>query len=455
MRRVKRRSRLAPAREARGAADREVRRRLAMGQTITQKIVARAAGLERVEPGQYVNVSPDYTCCQDISWPARKRIMEEAGVERLARPDRLVMVVDHTTSAGMGTVYHRNHGEMRRFAEATGANYYGPGSGLRHQVLVEEGFARPGLLVFTDEPNIASIGVVGAMNLAISTEVVVTSVLNENWMMVPRPVRITLTGALSPGASIRDLAQILIRDYAQTDILSQACVQYDGPGVATLSLDERQSLLACTYHAGADTALMPVDASALSYARARAGGRDFELFADDPDAAFDHEAVYDLSAIEPMVTVPPELFGAVGVGAVSGRRIDQAAIASCASARMDDLREAASILRGRRVAPHVTMYVTPASREIYAEAGREGLLSIFAEAGATVLAPGCTTCWGYEGYLNDGEVSVSTHQMNYNGRNGSRTASVYLAGPALVAASAVAGCITDPRDLLAIEGRAA
>ncbi|MEX6508451.1 aconitase family protein [Jiella sp. M17.18] len=426
-----------------------------MGQTIVQKIVARAAGLQRVEPGEYVNVTPDYTCCQDISWPARKKIMQDAGVDRLARPDKLVMVVDHTTSAGMGTVYHRNHGEMRRFAEATGANFYGPGSGLRHQVLIEEGYARPGLLVFTDEPNIASIGVVGALNLAMSTEVVVTSVLNENWMVVPRPVRITLTGQLRPGADIRDLAQLIIRDFARTDHLSQACVQYDGPGVASLSLDERQALLACTYHAGADTALMPVDALALRYAEVRAGGRFFEVFADDPDAVFHHEAVYDLSEVEPMVTEPPELFGAVSVGAVSGRRIDQAAIASCASARMDDLRAAAAVLNGRRIAPHVTMYITPASREIYAEAGREGLLSIFAEAGATVLAPGCTTCWGYEGFLNDGEVSITTQQMNYNGRNGSRSASVYLAGPAVVAASAVAGAIADPRDLLAKGERAA
>ena len=425
-----------------------------MAQTIVQKIVARAAGVDRVEPGEYVNVTPDYTCCQDISWPARRKIMEEAGVEKLARPDKLVMVVDHTTSAGMGTVYHRNHREMRRFAEATGAHFYGAGAGLRHQVLIEEGYARPGLLLFTDEPNIASIGVVGALNLAISTEVVVTSVLNDNWMVVPRPVRITLTGQLRPGANIRDLAQRIIRDYARTDLLSQACVQYEGSGIASLSLDERQALLACTYHAGADTALMPVDAQALAYARWRANGRPFELFADDPGAVFHHEASYDLAQIEPMVTVPPELFGAVGVSEVAGKRIDQAAIVSCASARMDDLRAASAILQGRRIAPHVTMYITPASREIYAAAGREGLLSAFADAGATVLAPGCTTCWGYEGVLSDGEVSITTQQMNYHGRNGSRSASVYLAGPALVAASAVAGKIADPRGFLAQTGRA-
>ncbi len=422
---------------------------MTMGQSVVQKIIARAAGRESVEPGEYVTVTPDYTCCQDISWPARKRIMEEAGVTALARPDKLVMVVDHTTAAGMGSAYHRNHGEMRAFALKHGANFHGAGSGLRHQVLLEQGYARPGGLIFSDEPNIASIGVVGALNIAISSEVVVTSVLNENWMVVPRPVRFTLVGRLQPGVQIRDLAQIIIRDFAETDILSQSCVEYDGPAIAWLSLDERQTLLATTYHAGPDTALMPLDEKALSFASARAGGRDMALFEADPDAQYAFETTYDLSDVEPMVTVPPELHLVVPVREVEGQRIDQAAIGSCANGRMDDLRAAASLLEGRRIASHVTMYVTPGSREIYAQAGREGLLSILAEAGATVLAPGCTTCWGYEGVLNDGEVGLSTHQMNYHGRNGSRLARSYLASPLTVAASALAGSITDPRPWMA------
>lgn len=421
---------------------------MSTGQTIVQKIIARAAGLERVEPGEYVTVTPDYTCCQDISWPARKRIMEEAGVTRLARPDKLVMVIDHTTAAGMGSPYHRNHGEMRAFAEKHGANFFGAGSGLRHQVLIEKGFARPGLLVFSDEPNIASIGAVGALNLAISSEVVVTSVLNENWMVVPRPIRFKLTGRLRPGVQIRDLAQTIIRNYAETDLLSQGCIEYAGDGVATLSLDERQTLLACTYHAGPDTALMPVDAIALDYAKQRAAGRPFELFEADADAEYAYEATFDLSAVEPMVTVPPELHTVSPIGETVGLRIDQASIGTCANGRLDDLRAAAGLLQGRTIAPHVTLYVTPGSREIYAAAGREGLLSILAEAGATILAPGCTTCWGYEGVLNDGEVSISTQQMNYHGRNGSRTARVFLASPLTVAASALAGEIADPRPFL-------
>ena len=416
---------------------------------MAQKIIARAAGRDSVEPGEYVVVSPDYTCCQDISWPARKRILEQAGVTTLARPDKLVLAVDHTTAAGMGSAYHKNHGEMRAFAMKHGAHFFGPGAGLRHQVLVEQGFARPGLLVFSDEPNIANIGAVGALNLAMSSEVVVTTALDSNWMMVPRTARVVLDGRLADGVQIRDLAQILIRDYAETDTLSQCCVEYAGPGIAALGLDERQTLLACTYHAGPDTALMPVDALALAYVEKRANGRPYHVFESDPNADYAYETRYDLSRIEPMVTVPPELHTAVPVRDVAGLKIDQAAIGSCANSRLEDMRIAARLLKGRRIAPHVTMYITPGSREVYARAGAEGLLTIFAEAGAAVLAPGCTTCWGYEGVLNAGEVGLSTHQMNYHGRNGSRDARAYLAGPYVVAASALYGEVVDPRDVIA------
>jgi len=149
------------------------------------------------------------------------------------------------------------------------------------------------------------------------------------------------------------------------------------------------------------------------------------------------------------VTVPPDAHGAVPVGEAAGQRIDQASIGSCAGNRIEDMRDAARLLRGRRVAPHVTLYITPGSREVYATAAREGLLEIFADAGAAVLAPGCTTCWGYQGVLNDNEVSLSTQQFNYQGRNGARTSRVFLAGPLTVAASAVAGHIVDPREMLA------
>jgi len=413
-------------------------------QTTVQKIIARAAGRDRVEVGAYVDVTPDYVCFQELYWPIHKANLERIGAKRVVAPERIVMVIDHTTARAMGSIHHETHHDLERFTREHGIrNFFKAGTGLRHLVLTENGLARPGALIFSDEGNIASIGALGALNLPISTEVFAGLVRETNWVQVPETVRIRLDGRLASGATARDLIQRILADTTRNGDLLQACVEFYGEGVRTLSLDDRQTVLASLFHSGAYTGVMQLDELAWAYARERAAGPVFDL-PSDPDAAIRGELVYDLSAVEPMVTPPPDMDSAVPVGAVAGRRIDQATIGSCAGNRLDDMRAAADVLRGRRIAPHVTLYVTPGSREIYAEAAREGLLTVFAEAGATVLAPGCTTCWGYQGVLSAGERLISTQQFNYHGRNGSREAEVYLAGPAVVAASAVAGEIRSP-----------
>lgn len=421
-----------------------------MAQSIAQKIIARAAGKAEVEVGDYVTVTPDHVACQELFWAGHRRSLERIGVDRIPRPDKAVMVIDHSTSAGMGSPHHATHRSLRAWCAEQGiASFFGPGSGLRHQILLEQGFARPGALVFSDEGNIASIGAVGALNLPISTEVIVALIQDANWVAVPPAARITLTGRLGFGVTARDAIQTILRDCTPDGRLLQCCVEFEGPGIATLGLDERQAILAALFHSGAYTGVMALDRIALDYVRARAGGRPWQVVEADPGTAYVADLTYDLGAIEPMVTRPPDAHAAVPVGQAAGQRIDQASIGSCAGNRLEDLRAAARILRGRRIAPHVTLYVTPGSRAIYAAAAREGLLEALAEAGAVVLAPGCTTCWGYEGVLNEGEVSISTQQFNYQGRNGARSARVFLAGPLVVAASAVEGRIADPRPLLA------
>jgi 3-isopropylmalate/(R)-2-methylmalate dehydratase large subunit len=419
------------------------------GQTATQKIIACHAGRDRVEAGEYVTVTPDATVSMELNWPVQMADMKRTGITRLPRPDKAVIVVDHTTTAVMGSAHHVSHKRMREFCAEQGiANFFGAGNGLRHLLLVEQGIARPGGLVFGDEQNIASIGAFGALCIPISREVLIPLLTDEAWVQVPRGARFTLTGRLSAGVTGRDLAQAILRDFAPTDRLLQCAAEFVGPGVSALSLDDRQTVLACLYHAGADTGLMALDEAAQDYVRARAKGRPWEVVEADADADFAVEVSYDLSTLPPMVTVPPEVHGGVAVGAVAGRPVTHATIGSCAGGRLDDLRAAASVLRGRRLAEGMTMWITPGSREVYAEAAREGLLQVFAEAGAAVLAPGCTTCWGYQGQLADGDVMISSNQFNYQGRNGSRMAEIYLAGPYAVAAAAVAGCIVDPRTML-------
>ncbi|WP_043833503.1 3-isopropylmalate dehydratase large subunit [Muricoccus aerilatus] len=420
------------------------------GQSVAQKILARALGRDSVEVGEYVTVSADHTVCQELFWPGHQRNLERIGVGRIPRPDKAVMVIDHSTSAAMGSHHYQTHRSLRDWCTAQGiVNFFGPGSGLRHLVMVENGLARPGMLIFSDEGNIASLGAVGALNIPISTEVLVSLIEDQNWLAVPPSARIALTGRLAFGVTARDLIQTIVRDFGATDRLLGCCVEFTGEAIAGLSMDDRQTILASLFHSGAYTGVMPVDDVALAYVEARAKGRPYQVV--EPDAGADYvlEAAYDLSALAPMVTRPPDLHGGVPVDDVSGQRIDQATIGSCAGNRLEDMRAAAAVLRGRQLAGHVTLYITPGSREVYSAAAREGLLEIFSDAGATVLAPGCTTCWGYQGQLNDHEVLISTQQFNYQGRNGSRLADVYLAGPYAVAAAAVAGRIIDPREMLA------
>lgn len=421
-----------------------------MGQTITQKIIARAAG-RPVEPGEYVTVTPDYCVGHEMFWPLHQRHMKEIGVERFRRPEKVILVVDHTGHADLNSPYVKTHSELRDWVRRTGfENFYDVGrGGLRHLVMVEKGYARPGLFVFSDEGNIAAIGAFGALNMPTSWEVIVPMIGDENWVLVPDSARIVLRGALPFGVLVRDLVQAINRDFGNTDRMLQKSLEFDGPAIEGLSLDARQALLAGMYHCGADTAIMRVDRAALDYVEARAHGRPYHVLQADADATYAWTTEYDLAALAPLVTVPPEQNDAVPVGDVAGTRVNHATIGSCAGCRLDDLRAAATLLRGRRLAPGVTMYVTPGSPEIYAAAAREGLLATFAEAGAAVLLPGCGTCFGYVGAMGADTVAISTHQHNYHGRSGSADARIYLGSPYVVAASAIAGAIVDPRQLLA------
>ena len=419
------------------------------GQTIAQKILARAAGKESVAVGEYVDCVPDHVVTQEMVWPIHKRNLERIGAKSFPRPDKAIIVIDHTASAATGSMHAETHRMLKDLTNEFGIeNFFGPNTGLRHLVLVERGFARPGSLIFSDEGNIATVGAVGALNISMSTDVLAPLLKDKHWVCVPKTARINLIGQLPFGVTARDLIQTIIRDHEEKGTFLQCCIEYGGPALAGLSLDDRQTILASSFHTGSDTAIMEVDERVLEYVDARAAGRPYQVYTSDADAVYSTTLTYDLSQLTPMITVPPTQSGAVSVSQVVGRRVDQATVGSCANNRLDDMRATAAVLRGQQIAKHVTMYISPGSQNVYAAAAREGLLEIFAEAGATVLSPGCNTCWGYLGVLSGEQVSITTHQFNYQGRNGSTEASVYLASPYTVAASAVAGEIVDPRTRL-------
>lgn len=419
------------------------------GQTIAQKILARAAGKDSVQVGEYLDCVPDHVVTQEMQWPTHKRNLEQIGATSFPRPDKAIIVIDHTPSAASGSLHASTHHMLKGLTAKFGVeNFFGPNTGLRHLVLTERGFARPGSLVFSDEGNIASIGALGALNISMSTDVLAPLLKDQHWVCVPKTARINLVGRLPFGVTARDLIQTIIRDHEAKGTFLQCCIEYGGPGLADLSIDDRQTILASSFHTGSDTAIMEVDERALAYVKERAAGRPYQVIQSDPDAEYSTVITYDLSQLCPMVTIPPTQSGAVDISKALGVRIDQAAVGSCANNRLDDMRATAAVLRGRKIAKHVTMYISPGSQNVYAGAAREGLLEVFAEAGATVLSPGCNTCWGYLGVLSAEDVSITTHQFNYQGRNGSTAASVYLASPYSVAAAAVAGEIVDPRACL-------
>ena len=302
---------------------------------MAQKIIARAAGRARVEVGEYVDCTPDYLVNQELVWPNHKRNLDKLGVKRFARPDRYIMVVDHTASAAMGSQHPATHRIVKDVAEQYGVeNFFGPGSGLRHLVMMEQGFARPGQLVFSDEGNICSIGAVGALSIPMSTDIVAVLVRGQNWIPVPRTVRIELQGRLGFGVSARDFAQTLVRDFTTSAAFMDCCLEFGGPGLASLSMDERQTILATIYHTGADTGLMELDEAALAYVRERDQGRPWEIVRSDPDCDYEMVLRYDLAAIEPMVTVPPEIHGAFPRPApATGWTTCVRRRASCAAAR--------------------------------------------------------------------------------------------------------------------------
>jgi 3-isopropylmalate/(R)-2-methylmalate dehydratase large subunit len=269
--------------------------------------------------------------------------------------------------------------------------------------------------------------------------------LGEIWLKVPETIRVVLSGKPRPGVMSRDIAQHIIARLG-AELSDYRVLQYTGPAIAAMDMDMRMTLCNVAVDIGAKAGVVEADGLTAAYLAARTR-EPIDLVTSDPDAVYCHTHEIDLGELEPMVAVPPRPDLVVGLSKVAGTKVDQVYIGSCAGGRMEDLRAAAEVMRGRSVHPGVRMIVVPTSQEIYIKASREGLLADFAEAGAVVAAPCCGPCYGNLSPLTDGEVCIGTGTTNIPGRMGSASASIYLSNAAVAAASAVAGCIADPRQL--------
>lgn len=418
-----------------------------MGKTITEKILSRVTG-DDVSAGDIVYPEPELITIHDWYVVNFDRALAELGVERLYDPDRVLICTDHEPVAVSPAAAERQKKVREIVAKYGIRHFFDAGRGGHGHVFpVEMGFVRPGMFVEAYDVHVTNFGAVGALAIPMLIEITEVLACGSVWLRTPETVRVDLTGELSPGTGIRDVAQRLISDLG-AERVDYSVVEYGGPALASIDIAGRHTLCNTPIDIGAKSVLVEPDETTLDYLSGRVDGP-VEPVVSDSDAAFREVVEYDLDVLEPQVAVPPTPDCVVGVSEVAGRAVDHAFIGSCAAANLADLRAAAEILSGNRIHSRVRFIVTPGTQEVMAAAEAEGLLRLFAEAGAMITQPGCGPCAGGRiGGVTDGETSINTGTRNDYGRLGSQTAEIYLASAATVAASAVTGRITDPRALL-------
>ncbi|MCC7425833.1 MAG: 3-isopropylmalate dehydratase large subunit [Alphaproteobacteria bacterium] len=418
-----------------------------MGQTASEKIISRAMG-RIVKAGEIVHPEPDLITVHDWYVVNFDKALQEFGVDRLYAPGKVLISTDHEPVAVSAAASARQK-QVREIVRKYGiTHFYDAGRGGHGHVFpMELGLVRPGMLVLAYDTHVTNYGAIGCLGIALVVEVSELLACGSVWVRVPETVRVNLKGRLGKGIAIRDIAQRLIKDL-DPDLVDYTTVEFGGPALADIPVDLRMTLCNTPLEIGAKSALVDVDQRALDWIAPRAKAP-FTVTNSDPDATFKAVIDYDLGMMEPQVAAPPTPDNVVGVSQVAGRKVDYAFIGSCASCSLTDLRDAAAILKGRTLAPGVRLVITPGTQEIATRATAEGLTQIFYEAGAMLTAPGCGPCAGGRiGTIGPGEVSINTGTRNDPGRLGPKDAEIYLASPLTVAASAVTGRITDPRELL-------
>jgi 3-isopropylmalate/(R)-2-methylmalate dehydratase large subunit len=418
-----------------------------MGKTMIEKILSRTSGTD-ARAGDLVVAAVDFALGGvDSSTPLTAQVFREIGATRLFDPARVAFSVDHATPAPNDAIAAMQK-TTREFAREMGAMLIEEGEGICHQVLLERGHVRPGMMIPGADSHSCTYGGVNAFGTGIgSTDMAAVLATGKMWARVPESIRLVLGGALRPGATAKDLVLRVIGDLTADGANYQA-VEFGGPGVASLDIGERCTIANMAIEMGAKTGLFEADGATEAWVRARSAAP-YVPVAPDPDARYALVREYDLDAISPVVARPGRVDDVVPIAAVAGTRITRAFIGTCTNGRLEDLRDAARALRGRRVHPEVRLLLIPASRQVLLDAMAEGVIQIFLDAGAVMAPPGCGPCPGIGvGVPSDGDVVIASMNRNFRGRMGNPRADIYLASPVAVAAAAVTGHIVDPREVL-------
>jgi len=418
-----------------------------LGYTITEKILARAAGQESVRAGDEIMAKPDFVLAYDFPGYTDvyfKQMKEEFGIEKVAEPERFGIFIDHMVPVASPKEEELHKGTRAWCAENDVPLYERKGIG--HQVAAEVGYATPGAFVVHFDGHISQLGTFGTLAIGLRRNILEAFVREKVSIKVPETVRVNLHGKLKPGVMARDVFHHIVRILGPSSCRFQV-LEIGGDGLEDLSIEGIQSITCLAMFTGALTAIVNPANERLEYASSRAR-KELEPVSSDPDATY--SAVHDIALddLEPLVVIPPTPANSRNLSEYVGLDVHSGYLGSCASGRLEDIEVAARILEGRQVKSGFMLHVIPTSHEIMAEAGRRGYLSTLAEAGAYLSTSSCDFCYGRIATMTEGQRAVSTGTLNVKGRMGSPDSEIYLCNAATVAASAIEGCIADPRAYL-------
>ncbi|AET95124.1 homoaconitate hydratase family protein (plasmid) [Burkholderia sp. YI23] len=418
-----------------------------MGSTIAEKIIARAAGLSSVKPGDEVMVKPDFVLAYDFPGYTNvyfRQLKQDLGIKRIAEPERFGIFIDHMIPAA-SVDEEAFHIETRQWTTENDVPLF-ERKGIGHQVAAEVGYAVPGALVVHFDPHISQLGTFGTLALGIHRNMLEAYSRERISLRVPQTVRIYLEGQLRPGVMARDVVHHIIREVG-SDGCRFSVMELSGPGLESLSVEGLQTITGLAMFTGAISAIVNPNEERLRYTLPIAK-KSIDPLHSDPDARYFANHEIDLSVIESTVVIPPSPANVRDLRDCIGLPVNAGYLGSCASGRLEDLRAAAKVLRGRQVADGFSLNIVPTSQQIMLEASREGILSALVEAGAFISSPSCDYCYGRIGTIAAGQRAVSTGTLNVPGRMGSPDSEIYLCNASAVAAAAVEGRIADPRQYL-------
>jgi 3-isopropylmalate/(R)-2-methylmalate dehydratase large subunit len=418
------------------------------GSTLSEKILAAHCGEKKVSPGEFLNVRVDLVMANDVTAPIAIKEFERIGVSKVFDPQRVVLVADHFVP-NKDIASAEQAKMMREFAKELGLVYFETGrGGIEHVLLPEQGLVMPGDVVVAADSHTCTYGALGAFATGMgSTDIACAMATGDIWMKVPPTIKFVYHGRARKWVSGKDFILYTIGDIGVDGAL-YAAMEFCGEAIDALPMNGRFTMANMAIEAGAKAGIFRVDNKTLAYVQARAK-RGYKVYEPDEDAQYEKVIEYDVSSIEPQIAFPHLPSNTRPISEVGEVKIDQAVIGSCTNGRIEDLEMAAEVLKWRKVHPEVRLIIIPGTQEVYLEAMRRGLIEIFVRVGAAVSTPTCGPCLGgYMGVLAAGERCISTTNRNFVGRMGSPQSEVYLANPAVAAASAILGRIGNPEEVI-------